>query len=326
MTYRAIDARHRRVLAAALALLTLTAVPALAADYPDHPITGIVPFTTGGGSDLMARLAANQLVNELGKPVIVENKPGAGGNIGIGLVSQSKADGYTLLFCSTAMTQNPALYKNLGWNPDELEAVAQVGAADQVMVVNIARFPKGNLQDFIAFLKQNPGKLNFAAQDSGLVANLFRTASGTQFEIINYAGGGEAALSVMNGETDSQTMVYLSAQGGIKAGKTRALAVTGPKRLPQLPDVPTTTEAGLPNYMPHSYFGVFVRKGTPRAIINALNAALNKIGDTPDLVGKMAGFGYTPIKDTPEEFDRFFRSDIARWKKVVAESGIKTLD
>ena len=316
--------------ALALAVLSLLALApqgqSFAADYPERPLTGIVPFAPGGASDTVSRLFANNVGIELGKPIIVENKPGAGGNLGIALAMQAKADGYTILFCATAMTQNPGLYKTLGWNPDEVQAVAQMGGSDQLLVANVAHFPSGTLQDFVAYMKKNPGKVNFASQDSGLTANLFRTASGTQFEIINYSGGNDAAISVMSGETDIESLGYASALAGLTSGKTRPLAVAGPARLPQLPDTPTTAEAGMPLFLSHSYFGVFVRKGTPRPVIDRLNAAVNKVGQMPEVIAKMASLGFTPVQQTPEQFDNFFRTDIARWKKVVAESGIKTLD
>ncbi len=320
---------RRAVLAwAALSLLALSpAGHALAADHPERTITGIVPFTTGGGSDLTARLFASHMAEALGKPVIVENKPGAGGNLGIGVFTQAKADGYTILFCSTAITQNPPLYKTLGWNPDDLQAVAYMGISDQMLVVNIAKHPDiTTLQELVAYMNKNPGKLNYSSQDSGLTANLFRTASNTKFEIINYPGGGDSALAVMNGETDVSSMNYASAMAGLNAGKTRAIAVTGPKRLPQLPNTPTTVEAGLPGFIPQSYFGVFVRKGTPQPIVDRLNAVVNKVAQIPEVTAKLESLGFRPVQETPDAFQKFITSDTDRWRKVVAESGIKTLD
>ena len=317
--------KHLAAAALALAAWSASSQPARA-EWPEHTITAIVPFTTGGGSDIMARLFSAFMAPKLGQSIVIENKPGAGGNLGIQIVGQSKPDGYTILFCSTAMTFNPSLYKNLSWNPNDLYATAQMGVANQLIVVNIEKFPKGDLKDFVDYMKKNPGKVNFASQDSGFNANLFKSVTGTNFEVINYPGGGETAASVVKGETDVASQNYSSSTAGLSAGKIRTLAYTGVKRLAQLPEIPTTAEMGYGAYNPTAYFGVWVRAGTPKPIIDRINAVVNGLQSDPDLKAKMGALGFLSDPLMPEQFDKFYHDDIARWQKVANDAHIPTLD
>ena len=313
--------------AAGLAALALAAAPQQArAEWPERTITAIVPFATGGGSDVMARLFSIMMSPKLGQTIVIENKPGAGGNLGIQIVGQSKPDGYTILFCSTAMTYNPAQYTKLSWNPADLTAAAQMGSSNQVVVVNAVKFPSGDFKDLIDWLKKNPGKANFASQDSGFNASLFKSVTGTSVEIINYASGGETAVSVVKGETDMASQNFSSSGPGLQSNKTRALAFTGAKRLANLPNVPTTAEVGYPAFNLNSYFGIWVRTGTPQPIIDKINAVVNQLQSDPELVTKMTALGFQPDPKPAAVFDKYIRDEVVRWQQVAKEYKIKPLD
>lgn len=309
----------------AAAALAAAALPAHAA-YPDRTITAIIPFTVGGLSDVTGRLIAATLSRKLGQSVLVQNKPGAGGNIGIQLALHAKPDGYTLLLCSLAMTTNPSLYGHLGWEPKEVQPVALVGFIPNVVAVNTRSFPKGGLMDVVAELKARPGKYNVPSSDSTINESLFRLVTGAEIEIVPYPGAGDGATSLLSGETDlattgSQVIIPLLA-----GGKVRILAVTGGQRLEAAPDVPTTAEAGLPDYQPVNYFGVYVPAGTPPEVVRALNGALNEAASDPDLVARMKALGASTHSSTVGEAEAFYAKDLATWKDVVAKAKIPPID
>lgn len=327
-TYKCSGVAGARIGAALLAVMAgLVAVaPAARAEYPEKVIAAIVPFSTGGTSDLMARVFAAAVSKELGQTVIIENKPGAGGNIGINAMVTAKPDGYTILFSSVATTQNPAIYRNLPFDPiKDVQPIAQLGENPNVIAVNVNKFPAGNLQDFIALIKKNPSKLNFSTADSGMIVNRFLLATGLDVTIVPFTGSGDSGTALMSGEVDCNIGGLTTAMPGISAGKVRVLAVTGPQRISALPDVPTTGEAGL-NYIDMSHFGAYVRSGTPAAIVQKLNTAFNKTQDDPQVIERIRSFGYSPTKHSTEEFQKFYLEEIARWKEVVAKGHIKPLD
>ena len=285
-------------LVAAGILGVATSTPIQAA-FPDRAITAVIPFTVGGLSDVTGRLIATYLSRKLGQTILVQNKPGAGGNIGIQFALHAKPDGYTILLCSLAMTTNPALYGHLGWATTEVQPVALVGFIPNVVAVNNKRFPKGGLMDLVAELRAKPGQYNFPSSDSTINESLFRLVTGT--EIVPYPSADDGATSLLSGETDVATTGCQVIIPLLSSGKIRVLAVTGPRRLQAVPDVPTTSEAGLPGYQPINYFGVYVPATTPSEIVVALNKAVNEAASDPDLVERMTTLGATTHQSTVPE-------------------------
>jgi tripartite-type tricarboxylate transporter receptor subunit TctC len=299
------------------------------AAYPDHVLRGIVPFSPGGASDILARLDADQLGRILGQTVVVENRPGAGGNIGIQAAVQAKPDGYTILLYSIATTQNPAVFRNLPYDPfKDLTLVAKLGEAQFVIAVNRRRIPVENLRGFVELLRQNPGKFNAAAAAVGtqLAIEVFLIQNGLNFEIVRYSGAGQASTALLTSETDF--IIVDAAPLGAIAGdpKIRFLAVTGSDRLPAYPDVPTTREAGLPEYQESSHFGAYLPAGVPVAIVDRLHETLNEINRDPAVIGKLHELGWTPVRISRQDFERFYRSDITKWQEIARAAGISPLD
>lgn len=317
--------RALAVIGAGVACVVFGGTPARAA-YPDRSLTAVIPFTVGGLSDVAGRLIATFLSKKMGQTIIVENKPGAGGNIGIQYALRAKPDGYTILLSSIAMTTNPALYQHLSWDPAKVQPVALTGFIPDVVGVNTKRFPAGNLMDLVAEIKKNPGKFNFGSSDSTTAENLFALVTGTKIEIVNYPGAGDGATSLMSGETDVATTASSVLIPLVSSGKIRILAVTGEKRLAALPDVPTTTEAGLPDFQPINYFGVYVPKGTPADVVAALNKAVNETMADPDVISRLAVLGATANQSTVQQASDFYEKDIQTWKDVVAKAKIPPLD
>jgi tripartite-type tricarboxylate transporter receptor subunit TctC len=329
MTSSSRPTHSRRVVLAGL--LTGTLAPGASAQpaYPDHVLRGIVPFSPGGASDILARLYADQLGRVLGQAVVVENRPGAGGNVGIQAAVQARPDGYTILLCSIATTQNPAVFRNLPYDPfKDLTLVAKLGEAQFVIAVNRGRMPVEDLRGFVDLLRRNPGKFNAAAAAVGtqLAIEVFRIQNGLNFEIVRYSGAGQASTALLTGETDF--IIVDAAPLGAIAGdpKIRFLAVTGEDRLPAYPDVPTTREAGLPDYQESSHFGAYLPAGVPTAIVDRLHETLNEINQDPGVIRKLHELGWTPVRISRQDFERFYRADIAKWQEIVRAAGISPLD
>ena len=298
------------------------------ADYPDHTITAIVPFGPGGSNDIVGRLLSTYMAKSLGQPVIVVNKPGAGGNIGMQSLAQSKPDGYTICFVSSAATQNPALYRKMPYDPvNDMLPVAQTAEGPLIIAVK-KDLPAKTLQEFIDLMKKNPGKLNAssAGTSTQLAIELFNLQNNVTATIATYDGSGGAANSLLAGETDYAIIDALPLMGGLSSGGVRALAVAGEKRLASLPNVPTTKEAGSPNFLSSSPFGVYAPKGTPPEIVNKLNATLAEILKIPDVVERFSTLGITPVAKTPAEFKAFYLSEVETWKKVVVAAKIPMFD
>lgn len=305
----------------------LTAPNAARADYPDRVINGIVPFTAGGSADVLARIYAAELSKEFGQPVVVSNKPGAAGNIGVQLVLDAKPDGYTILFCANSMTWNPALYKTLPYDPlKDIIPVAMVAEAPFVIAANVAKFPNGGLAEFVDMVKKNPGKVNISVSGAGLAERAFAYQYGLEWTIIPYNSSTDSAMAVMGGATDLQFSSPLAVQASLQSGKVRLLAVFGDQRLADYPNVATTKEGGFTAEKSSGWFGAFLKPGTPPEIVKRLNAAMNKAATTPEVVQRVHAVGYNAITTTPEQFDTFYRTDIARWKDVVAKANIPLLD
>jgi tripartite-type tricarboxylate transporter receptor subunit TctC len=306
------------------------AVPVCAAwaQYPERLIRAIVPFAAGGSNDTMARLISPEISKALGQQVIVENRPGAAGNIGIDAVAKSTPNGHTILFSATASTQNPALFRKLPYDPlRDIQPVAEIGQAPYVFLVN-PRVPARSVQELIDLARKLPGKLNAASGGIGtrLSSELFQIQNKLKLEIIPYQGSGLAALAVMTGEADFVVMETSPVHGQLAAGRLKALAVAGEKRLTAFPNVPTTAEAGFPDYKAGAIFGLYVAAGTPADIVQKLNATINKIISAPALAGRLRELGAELNPKSVEEFSALYRQEIEKWKTIVKRANIPPID
>jgi len=315
---------RRIVVTAALALLPGIA---FAQAYPDKPIRIIHGFAAGGGADLLLRTILPALSENLGQQVVVEYRPGAGGNLAMEAVARAAPDGYTLLMGTPGLATNASLYASLPFDAQkDFAPISLIGSVQNVLIVN-NDVPARNVQELIALAKAKPGKLNFASSGTGtslhLAAELFKVSTGTDIVHIPYKGGAQAMTDVMGGQAEMMWNVLPSALPQIKAGKVRALAVTGRTRSEALPDVPTMQEAGVPGYTAITWNGILAPAGTPRPIIARLNAAIVKALQSPDMKAKYAAIGNDVAYDTPEEFAAFIAEETSRWSSVIRTSGIK---
>jgi len=302
------------------------ALPALA-QYPDHAIKAVVPFPAGGGTDVFARLVSDRLGKALGQPVVIDNKGGADGNIGMEFTAKAPADGYTILFNSSAATVNPVMYSKLRFDPArELTAIAVLCEYYNLVVVNAEKVPAKTLAEFIALQKANPGKYNFASNGARLGIELWKLTTGTDVTIVPYRGAADAITGLIRGDADFMIVNAPGLLPHIASGKLRALAFTGPRRDPDLPDVPTTAEAGLPQFTYSSFFGAYAPAATPADIVARLNAALNVITANPEVVAQFRQQGATAVQSTPQEAARKYQGDIARYKDIVVKAQIPPAD
>jgi tripartite-type tricarboxylate transporter receptor subunit TctC len=312
-----------RTISIALALCA-AAASAVAADWPARPIHLIVPYPAGGGTDIVSRLVGPKLSEAFKQPVVVENKLGAGGAIAVDYVAKSPADGYTVLFDSLSIVINPIISK-VPYDPlKDLQPVAQL-VSQAFIVVSNPKLAVKNLRDVVKLSNERPNGLNAATPGAAtrLAAELFKLTTDAKMTFIPYKGGGPATLSVMSGETDLGFMDVPSVAQNVLGGRLTGLAVTTPKRLSLLPDVPTSAEAGLPEYKVDSWLGVFVPAGTPADIVSRLNREINVALASPDIVARIAQLGAEPSKSTVAEFTRLYRGDIEKWKDVVVRGKVK---
>ena len=309
------------LLAAALAFLCSGGV---LAEYPDHPLRAIVPFSAGGPNDTMARIVSPQLSKALGQQVIVENRPGADARIGIEQLVRSAPDGYTILFSAGAMALIPALRRNVPYDPvRDVLPVAELGNAPYGFGVH-PQVPAKNLMELIRLARQNPGGLNASSSGStSFMAQVqFQLKTGTRIVNLPYKGGGEAALAVVKGEADFAIQDISALMPHVSAGRVRMLAVAGERRAVALPDVPTSKEAGL-DYTAGGIFSVFTTGGkTPPDIVRRLNAELSRIVMLPETGKRFAALGIEPSTKTVEESMRWHLAELAKWKDVVARAKI----
>jgi tripartite-type tricarboxylate transporter receptor subunit TctC len=297
------------------------------AEYPDRQIKGVVPFPPGGGTDIFGRLVGQSLQQELGQPVVIENRGGADGNIGMEFVARSPSDGYTLLFNSSAATANPALYTKLRFDPlADLVPVAVVCEYHNVIVVNPDKVPVATLGEFVELIRRNPGKYNAAAGGTRLGIDIFRVQNDLTVAVIPYRGGGDAITALLRGEADFMIVNTPGIIQFMRAGKLKALAVTAPQRQADIPDVPTTKEAGMPDYTYGSFFAVYTRGGTSPEVIDKLNATINRITAKPEIAKAIREGGAEPVQRTPAESMAKYKGDIEKFRDVVARAKIATLD
>ncbi len=297
------------------------------AAYPAKPVKVVVAFTAGGTTDILTRLVSQQLSDRLKQSFVIDNKPGAGGNIGTEFVVRSPADGYTLIVNSVGpIAVNPTLYGKLNYNPmTDLVPVVQIAEVPNVLVVNPSISPK-TLEEFIAYAKANPGKLNYGSTGVGTSSHLsgfmLSKRTGVETTHVPYKGA-DALRDLLAGRIQFMFATIPSVMQQIQAGKLRPIAVTSAARSRSLPDVPTVIEKGFPGFEAGSWFGFFAPKGTPEAVITQLNKTVNEILAVPAIEQQMIREGADPIGGSPQQFSRFIQREFDKWKVVVTESGAK---
>jgi tripartite-type tricarboxylate transporter receptor subunit TctC len=309
--------------------IALLAVPLAvqAQSYPSKPIKMLVPFPAGGTVDFFARVIAPKLGDALGQQVVVENRAGAGGNIAAEFVAKASADGYTLLMGSEIVSINTSLYSKLGYDPvKDFDPVLLVGTVPNILIVS-PDFPASSLRQLIAQAKAEPGKLSFASTGQGtsshLSSELMKSMAGIDVLHVPYKGGPPAIADLIGRQVSMMFINIPTGMPQVKGGKVKVLAVSGKKRVAQLPDVPTADEAGLKGFETSAWSGVYAPAGTPRAIITQLNTEINKILKMPAVREQLAAQGAEPAGGSPEDFKRFTSDEIVKWAKVIKTSGAK---
>jgi tripartite-type tricarboxylate transporter receptor subunit TctC len=305
----------------------LPAALAAAQDYPARALRVVVPFSPGGAVDGPMRIIAEQLSKRLGVGVIVDNRPGAGATIGSEAVAKAPPDGYTLLLASQTNAISATLYPKLAYDAvEDFEPVSLIGREPGVVVVHPS-LPVKTLQEFITYVRARPGQIDFASSGNGSGQHLFTallaSMTGMKMNHVPYRGSGQATTDLIAGTVQMAIPGTAGMVGHIKAGRLRALAVTGAKRSPQLPDVPTVIEAGVPGYEAYVWMGLLAPKGTPAPIIDRLYRELTQVLATSEVKSYMASAGIEIVGSTPAEFGTFFRSEKERWAKVIHETGAK---
>ena len=325
--------RFRTAIARAIVVASLAAIGLLqvlpgdaSAAYPDRTVTIVVPFPAGGTTDILARIMASSLATRTHQSFVVENRPGAGGNIGAALVAKAAPDGYTLVMGTVGTHAiNMSLYKSPGYDAvRDFAPISRVANVPNVLVVP-ASAPYRDVKSLIAYAKAHPGELNFASSGNGtsihLAAELFKSMTGVDMRHVPFKGSAPAVTALLGEHVNLMFDNLPSSFAQIKAGKLRALAVTSASRSPSLPDVPTIAESGLPGYEATSWFGLLAPAGTPPAIVKALDEQVVAVLADPAVRAQIDEQGAVPHPESPEDFGRFIRAEIAKWARIVKESG-----
>jgi tripartite-type tricarboxylate transporter receptor subunit TctC len=311
-----------------LAIALLAPLWAAAQAYPSKPIHFVVPYPAGGPLDAVARLVGQKVSESVRQPIIVENKPGAGGNIGADLVARSAPDGYSLLMGAVATHAiNPTLYASIPYDAQkDFIPVTQIASTPNVLVVNPS-LPVNTVHEFIEYAKAHPGQLNFGSGSTGsaghLAGELFKSMAGVEMTHVPYKGAAPAMTDLIGGRLQLMFDNLASSLVQIKAGKVRALAVTTAKRTELAPELPTIAESGLAGFDINTWFGLFVPAGTPPAIVERLHGEFVKALQAPDVRSRMLALGAEPVGSTPAEFARYIRSEAVKYAKLVKTSGAK---
>ncbi len=321
----------RQLLLGSLAAASLSKLGtswAQASNYPNRAIHLIVPSEAGGGTDFTARTIGLKLSELLGQSLVVDNRPGAAGNIGVEQGVRAAPDGYTLVMPITSLPMSPWLYPKLPYDPvKDLSPIVLACAAPLIMVVN-PQLPVNNVQEFIALAKKQPGQLNYANSGNGTTAHLagelFKKMADIKMESVNYKGGGSSVIDTVAGRVQMFFSTIPAALPHLKSGKLRALAVTSKHRVEMVPDVPTVDESGLPGFEVVGWFGIFAPTGTPKTVIVKLNESINVVLKMPDIRERLARQGLIPGGGSPEDLRDLLSADLSKWGKLIKEIGIKT--
>jgi tripartite-type tricarboxylate transporter receptor subunit TctC len=298
-----------------------------ATNYPDRPISWVVPFPPGGAMDAIARVLSRTMSQELGQSIVVENKPGAGGNIGASFVAKAKPDGYTIMIVANGMAVNPALYRNMSYNPiKDFQPISLLAAVPNILVTQAGRSDVNSISDVMRQVKEKPGKYSYASAGVGtsihLAGALFTYMGKLNMLHVPYKGSGPAVTDLISGQVDYMFDSITSAKPHIESGKLKALAVTTPKRSSTLPNLPTVAESGLAGYALTPWFAAFAPVGTPPAIIEKLNGAMIKAMNTEQVKKTFAAIGAEYIGSSPQELATYLAEETTKWQKIIAETGI----
>lgn len=316
------------VLLSGLISLILSA-PVNAQTYPNKPVRVVIPYPPGGPTDIVARVLFQQVSEATGQQFLLDNRAGAGGNIGAEIVAKAPADGYTLLIGTTAHAINMSLFKNLNYDVQKDLAPVSLLTQGPLVLVTHPQFPANSVKELIEVAKSKPGGLNFASSGNGqsthLSAELFNTMAGIKMSHVPYKGSAPALTDVMSGQVDVMFDTTLSAMPFVKAGKLKALGLTSPVRSVAAPDVPTIAESGLPGYEVFAWNGVLVPAGTPKAVIQQLNDQIRKAMLLPQVKDKFSAQGFAASWNSPENFGVFLKNEVDKWGRTVKASGA-TLD
>jgi tripartite-type tricarboxylate transporter receptor subunit TctC len=309
-----------------IAMATMTSASAQedSAKYPSKPIHIIVGFAAGGGNDIIARVFGQKLSENLGQPVIIENKPGGGAIVATEYVAKSPPDGYTLLMSASGLSINPAVYAKLPYDAvNDFVAVSELGSFPLIMIV-AASSPIKSVADLVAYAKANPDKMNYASSSASfqLVTELFKQKTGAPMQVIPYKSANESVLAVISGQVTTTIADAGPVTGQVKSGTARALAIAAPKRMEDLPEVPTLKEAGI-DVDAVLWSGIFVPKATPPAIVRKIEGELMRIARLPDVIARLKPLGIDTIGNSSEEFTKILAADIARWGEVARSANIK---
>jgi len=316
----------RRIALLAAALVVTGAIAQ--GNYPSKPIKLIVPFPPAGGTDTLSRAIAQSITSDTKWTIVVENRPGAGGNIGLDSAAKSPNDGYTIAMGQTAnLAVNPALYSSMPFDPVKDFAPIALLSSQPLIVVVSAASPYKTLKDLVDAAKKNPGKVNMASAGNGTIGHiggeLFQRRAGIKMTHVPYKGAGPAVADIIGGSVDTIFGNTQSVGGLVAGGRLRPLAVTSPKRIAAFPDVPTVAESGYPGFEAATWSGLVAPAGTPKPIIDRLNAAANKALATTEMKARLAEEGSTPLGGTPQQFADYIKSENAKWGAAVRDAGIK---
>ena len=324
--------KFKNLVCATCALLGLAtggpASTAIAADeeYPSKPIRFVVPFAAGGGTDALTRIVGQKLADAMGRPIVVDNRPGAAGAVGADIVAKAGPDGYTLMMILSSHVINPSLYKKLPYDTiNDFSPVILVNAAPRILVINPA-VPAGNLKEFIAYAKANPGRLNYASGGSGtlaqLAAEMLNSFAGIKTVHLTYKGGGPLLIALLSNEAQMTFASSSTVLPHVKTGKLRGLGTTAARRSEMMPDLPTMHEAGIPGYEALEWNAVLAPARTPRTIILRLNREIQRVLDRPDVKKTLADLGNEGLGGTPEQCGSYLKSEMVKYAGIVKAAGI----
>ncbi|MWL90808.1 tripartite tricarboxylate transporter substrate binding protein [Cupriavidus sp. SW-Y-13] len=313
-------------------VLTMIAVGATAtasaqAPFPSKPITIVVPFAPGGGNDILARLIAPKMSQQLGQPVIIENKPGAGGNLGADYVAHAAPDGYTLVIASSQVTMNPYLGMKVPFNIErDFEPVGRIGSVPLVLVANMSQ-PYRTLKEFVDYTRANPGKVSYSSPGPGtpqhLAGEVFAKLNHTELLHVPYRGTGPSIADLMGNQVQVSFATFASVIQYVRAGKLRALGIAGQQRTQLMPELPAFSEAGLKGYEAELWYSLLAPAKTPRPVVDRINAAMMAALKSPDLADQFTKQGFEVKGSTPDELKTYITRELARWQRVITENNIK---
>jgi tripartite-type tricarboxylate transporter receptor subunit TctC len=312
-------ATHASLLAAVLALIA----PSAPGAYPEKPIRLLIPFAPGGGTDILARAISDKLTVALGTPIVIDNRPGAGSTLGVGLVARAAPDGYTFLFTSASYTFAPNFYRDLPYDPvKDFKPITTVGSSPSILVVHPS-LPVKNLKDLLALARKRPGDIHYASAGRGsnihLTTELFLYKAKIKVTQVPYKGGGPALIAVMSGESQLVIPSLNSALPFVKSSRLRALGVSSEKRAPLLPEVPTIIEAGVPGYVKTAWFGLFAPAAVPDPVVDRVYQAFVNVLKDPEIERRLKADGMVPGGEPPSQFAGFVRSELDEWAKLIRD-------